>query len=240
MLQKKQREDAMAATGQVLGDQSRLKLAEQLEHFRSRLQTFAASHKDEINKNPHFRRQFHVLCQTTGVDPLASAKSFWGELLGGMNDFYYELAVQAVEVCLRARNRSGGLLRMSILHDALAKIRGKYQQEITADDIERAIQTLQVLGNGYSIVKVRGEKLVQSVPREMNADHTQILELAQDPPNIGRVTASEIQASLKWEPQRTEAVLMLLLREGVAWQDLQSDKETEYYFPSLWPSFSFD
>lgn len=38
------------------------------------------------------------MCASIGVDPLSSGKGFWSVL--GMGDFYYELAVQIVEVCL--------------------------------------------------------------------------------------------------------------------------------------------
>lgn len=44
---------------------------------------------------------FHLLqemCASIGVDPLSSGKGFWSVL--GIGDFYYELAVQIVEVCL--------------------------------------------------------------------------------------------------------------------------------------------
>ena len=40
-------------------------------------------------KNPAFRSQFHEMCTKVGVDPLASNKGFWAELLG-IGDFYYE------------------------------------------------------------------------------------------------------------------------------------------------------
>ena len=33
------------------------------------------------------------MCTSIGVDPLASSKGFWSEMLG-FGDFYYELAVQ--------------------------------------------------------------------------------------------------------------------------------------------------
>ena len=36
------------------------------------------------------------MCQKIGVDPLASHKGFWAQLLG-VGDFYYELGVQ---VCI--------------------------------------------------------------------------------------------------------------------------------------------
>ena len=46
--------------------------------------------QNDIKKNPAFRAQFHEMCAKVGVDPLASNKGFWAELLG-IGDFYYEL-----------------------------------------------------------------------------------------------------------------------------------------------------
>lgn len=46
--------------------------------------------QNDIRKNPAFRAQFHEMCAKVGVDPLASNKGFWAELLG-IGDFYYEL-----------------------------------------------------------------------------------------------------------------------------------------------------
>jgi ESCRT-II complex subunit VPS22 len=40
------------------------------------------------------------MCNSIGVDPLASNKGFWAQLLG-FGDFYYELAVQIIEICIR-------------------------------------------------------------------------------------------------------------------------------------------
>ena len=37
------------------------------------------------------------MCASIGVDPLASGKGFWSNMLE-IGDFYYELAVQIVEV----------------------------------------------------------------------------------------------------------------------------------------------
>ena len=36
------------------------------------------------------------MCAAIGVDPLASSKGFWAEMLG-MGDYYYELGVRVVE-----------------------------------------------------------------------------------------------------------------------------------------------
>ena len=47
------------------------------------------------------------------MDPLASNKGFWAEVLG-VGDFYYELAVQIVEICLATRSENGGLMTLRV------------------------------------------------------------------------------------------------------------------------------
>ncbi|KAK1427819.1 hypothetical protein QVD17_16516 [Tagetes erecta] len=56
-------------------------------------QTFSVLTND-IHKNPAFSSQFHEMCAKVGVDPLASNKGFWAELLG-IGDFYYEIVVNS-------------------------------------------------------------------------------------------------------------------------------------------------
>lgn len=53
-------------------------------------ESWNGSMQNDIRKNPTFRSQFHEMCAKVGVDPLASNKGFWAELLG-IGDFYYEL-----------------------------------------------------------------------------------------------------------------------------------------------------
>lgn len=48
-----------------------------------------------------------------------------------------------------------------------------------SSDIEMAIKKLQLLGNGFKIVLLGSKKMVQSVPCEMNNDHTMALVLGQ-------------------------------------------------------------
>jgi hypothetical protein len=48
--------------------------------------------QSDIRKNPIFRQQFHEMCAKVGVDPLASNKGVWAELLG-IGDFYYEIGL---------------------------------------------------------------------------------------------------------------------------------------------------
>lgn len=51
---------------------------------------------------------------------------------------------------------------------------------IFSDDILRAIDKLKVLGNGFELIPLgSGRFLVQSVPGELNMDHTRVLQLAE-------------------------------------------------------------
>jgi len=205
-------------------------MKDQLVTFKTNLEEFAKKYKKEINKNPEFRKHFADMCAKIGVDPLASNKGFWSEMLG-VGDFYYELAVQIIEVCVHTRERNGGLIEVNELCAYLQKSRGKNAQPISPDDIERAARKLKVLGSGFQLLSVGSQKMIQSVPCELNTDHTTVLVLAQDKHFItGRILESE----LKWKKDRIDSVLDLLLREGIAWVDDQSDTgDKAYWFPSL-------
>lgn len=123
-------------------------MTKQLDIFRENLEEFATKHKQEIRKNAQFRRQFQEMCAAIGVDPLASGKGFWSIL--GMGDFYYELGVQVVEVCLAANHTTGGMIELSELRKRLITARGQNarHQEITNEDILIAAKKLKIFGNG--------------------------------------------------------------------------------------------
>uniref|UniRef100_A0A0A9YAV8 Vacuolar-sorting protein SNF8 n=1 Tax=Lygus hesperus TaxID=30085 RepID=A0A0A9YAV8_LYGHE len=86
-----------------------IQITHQLEIFRKNMIEFASKHRDRINKNPYYRAQFHHLCRKVGVDPLASRKGFWSELLG-IGDFYYELGIQVIDICAEKQKIYGGLI----------------------------------------------------------------------------------------------------------------------------------
>jgi ESCRT-II complex subunit VPS22 len=46
-------------------------MKEQLVTFKTNLEEFAKKYKNEINKNPVFRKHFQDMCTKIGVDPLA-------------------------------------------------------------------------------------------------------------------------------------------------------------------------
>jgi len=202
---------------------------EQFVQLRENVERFAIKYKKSINKDPTFRRQFNEMCKSIGVDPLTSSIGFWAQLLG-VGDFYYELAVQIVEICMQTREVNGGLIDLDLLIDLLQKKRGPTAKEISSNDIERSVAKLQVLDN-YRVLTIGSRKMIQSVPVELSSDDTTVLALAQE---TGYVTASIIKTQLKWDNKRTEMVCLLLLKEGMAWIDYQTeDGEPQYWIVSM-------
>ncbi|KAJ3441419.1 eap30 subunit of ell complex [Anaeramoeba flamelloides] len=201
----------------------------QFRDFKTNLEEFAQKYRKNIRKDPKFRTHFQKMCASIGVDPLASNKGFWAELLG-VGNFYSELGVQLINVCGVTRSQNGGLIAMSQLKQGVEKMRGSKAQKISFDDIERAISKLKILGSGFEIIKFGQTKFVKSVPTELNQDHTQVFALAHR--KNGVLTKSLILKEFSWQDKRAESALRTLLSQGMAWIDTQP-QEHEYWFPSL-------
>jgi ESCRT-II complex subunit VPS22 len=187
-----------------------------------------------------------VFVLSKGTDPLlhlivcndfwncdVAQKGFWTELLG-VGDFYYELAVQIVDVSLKTRQINGGLISLIELTQRLKQMRGSTAQDISTDDIERAVKKLKVLGKGFEILSVGSTKMLQTVPCELNTDHMTVMVLAQEK---GYVTASELMREMKWTQSRVDVVMGLLLQEGMVWVDDQAS-ERQFWFPSIFSSIN--
>jgi ESCRT-II complex subunit VPS22 len=104
---------------------------EQLSSFRVHLEEFASKHRAEINKDPEFRRAFAKMTKSIGVDPLASSKGFWSTITG-VGDFYYELSVQVVDICLHTRSTNGGLISLNELTQRLNRMRGGHSAAVAS------------------------------------------------------------------------------------------------------------
>lgn len=52
-------------------------------------------------------------------------------------------------------------------------------QQISEDDIVRAIKTMKPLSGGYEVLQIGNRKLVRSVPKELDKDQSALLLLAQ-------------------------------------------------------------
>ncbi|KAJ2999135.1 hypothetical protein HDV02_003424 [Globomyces sp. JEL0801] len=127
--QRKQRETFQKA-GELIQQQTLEQMKTSLETFKTNLELFAKNHADEIKKDPVFRGHFQKLCSQVGVDPLASNKGFWSELLG-FGDFYYQVSVQIAQICISTRERNGGLIEFEELKKQLLKMRGNHSQPIS-------------------------------------------------------------------------------------------------------------
>ncbi|XP_062549368.1 vacuolar-sorting protein SNF8 isoform X2 [Armigeres subalbatus] len=218
--------------GSELQDSQFEQMVKQMDVLKENLEEFAAKHKTEIRKNPQFRRQFQEMCAAIGVDPLASGKGFWSVL--GMGDFYYELAIQVVEVCLAANHSTGGLMELNELRSRLVTARGRKQihQEIVNEDIIMAARKLKIFGNGFFVFPVGdGQYMVQSVPGELSLDETSVLSAAVNN-SQGYVTISMLTDNLKWTEFRAKQAVEKIISDGLAWVDSQGG-EVSYWFPSL-------
>lgn len=120
----------MQRKGELLTAESARQMKEQLTTFKKNLEQFAILHKKEIQNDPAFRAKFHVMCASIGVDPLTTRKGVWADLLG-VGDFYYELAVRIIKVCVETRPMNGGIISLRELLFELLKQRMTYTEKIS-------------------------------------------------------------------------------------------------------------
>ncbi|KAG2182860.1 hypothetical protein INT44_005841 [Umbelopsis vinacea] len=170
------------------GERNTAGLHDQLDTFKNNLQEFARKYRKDIRRDPTFRMHFQQMCTKIGVDPLASNKGFWADLLG-FGDFYFELSVQITEICIATRPQNGGLIEMEELKRRIKVKRGdrkSSQPAISEDDIVRSIKTLKPLSSGFEILMIGNRRMVRSVPKELDTDQSSLLLLAQVSLPIGK------------------------------------------------------
>ena len=209
----------------------------QMTLFKPKLEEFANKHKQRIREDPVFRQDFQKMCAKIGVDPLASNKGVWAQL--GVSQFYTELSVQIVDVCLSTRALNGGLLEVDDLISYVKVMKGSNAVDISEDDVIRAVNKLGILRGGFRIESSGRKKYVISVPVELNQDHSLVLKLAQT--NNGYVNVTLLQAQYNWEAHRALAAIEHLQKEGMCWLDdvanccekKSNDSVNNWWFPSV-------
>eukprot|EP00984_Skeletonema_dohrnii_P017873 scaffold8229_cov104-Skeletonema_dohrnii-CCMP3373.AAC.2 len=216
---------------------------ETVQKLETKLSDFAKVHKNEIQLDPAFRAKFLQMCALLGVDILSSEKGFWGKLC--MGDFFYELSVKVAEVCLASRSRNGGIIRVGEVNEILSQRGTRFKfadsskskkTSYSDDDIITAVKKLSALGSGFRTVTVGRSVMIISVPEELDDDHMQTLNLAQDDSHgsYGVITIGDIKATLSWDEDRCERALQKLMGKGMVWLDINNDGQKSYWFPSLW------
>jgi ESCRT-II complex subunit VPS22 len=140
---------------------------------------------------------------------------------------------------MATRPVNGGIMSLSELCDGLRKVRARSGgQTISHEDVKRAIQKLAVLGGGYRVVLLGGQRYVMSVPSELSPDSTMVLQ-ACAAQHQHFVTVPWLTANLRWDESRARSACQTLLTDGLAWQDGQAtgsgdDSRVRYYFQALW------
>jgi len=221
---------AFSTLGKALEAQKLSSVVATLNAFKETLVQFAQKHRVKINGDPEFRMQFHQMCVGLGVDPLASSKGFWSDILG-VGDFYFELGVVIIQICVKTRGSNGGLLKMSELVELLhAHKKVQQQQQVQPVDVTRAIEKLAVLGGGFRVLAIAGEEFVVSTPLEINVDHEVLIACAQMHDSVSR---SLLAAQQGWSAERFSVVITPLLHESIAWVDSQAGGEQCYEFPTI-------
>ena len=133
------------------------------------------------------------MCKEIGVDPLASNKGFWVDVLG-VGDFYYEIAIQIVNICIALRSKNGGFLEEAECLAYLKKIRSSKAQEVTLKDMRKAVDSLHKLGSDFKIIHTGHKRVICSVPLELSDDHVLLLRVAEE--TGGWISESEVQKRL--------------------------------------------
>ncbi|KAJ9475003.1 Vacuolar-sorting protein SNF8 [Pseudozyma hubeiensis] len=235
-------------------------LRSQLDLFSTALRQFSSQHRNEIRKNPEFRHAFQKMCYSIGVDPLSSSTrgssgglaGLWSDMLG-LGDWQFELGVQIIDVCVSTRGENGGVISMDDLIRRVTRLRTGDEKgsagkaaEITEDDIVRSIKMLAPLGCGYEVFSLGdgGQKMVRSVPRELDTDTMIVLGML-----LSTTTTASTEGSLPfltedslvsgqrtkgWTRDRARAVLEnMTSREGMLWIDEQAFPPRYYSLATL-------
>lgn len=154
-----------------------------------------------------------------------------------MGDFYFELSIQIVEICLALAESTGGMLELSELRERLIRSRKQKSksQEVTNEDILLATKKLKIFGNSFQVHALGKDRyIIQSIPGELSLQETKALTVAAGQ-DTGSITKSLLMKELAWNEMRTRQAIDKLISEGLVWVDEQNEGEPSYWFPSLFP-----
>ena len=104
------------------------------------------------------------------------------------------------------------------------------------DDILRAVEMLEPLKGGFSVITVGDKQMIRSVPKELSKDQAVVIAELQ-----GRdfVTAAMVQAKTGWDEARAVTVLEDLVANSMVWVSNEDDG-TQYWAPPPLDDDDFD
>lgn len=222
IVKRRERDERMNELGNQIEENRTAKARELLETFKTKLTEFAEKHRSRIQKDPEFREQFVAMCDSVGVDPMRSTKSFWSDVMFGMGSFYTDIAVQVMTIAMTNRATAGPLLPMS---KCMQLIQGK----CSTKDIHRAVKGLKCFGH-ISVISVGDQEFICTFPSQQGPDPTTALKAFDG--KFG-ITIENIAQKMAWENLRTIHAIQALVKEGVVWIDKVGGVET-YWLLSKW------
>jgi len=61
----------------------------------------------------------------------------------------------------------------------LREVRGKQAKEVTVQDLHKAVESINKLGNDFKILETGTKRVICSVSVELNSDHMDLMKLAE-------------------------------------------------------------
>lgn len=171
----------------------------------------------------------------------------WNDFLG-LSDFQNELSIQIIDVCVSTRESNGGYIDMKQLIRSLNHMRlGRSADvskstdsivgSVTENDVIQSIKLLKPLGSGYEVINLaNGEKMIRSVPKELDVDSTIVMSLLSlsvttstlptDALGQAYITQDDLVREntfvnkTRWSIDRASAVLFgMSIGDGLLWVD---------------------
>ena len=100
-----------------------------------------------------------------------------------------------MNICIALRKKNGGFLEENECLTLLKVVRAnKNTQEVTMEDLRKAVDSIQKLGTDFRILETGNKRVICSVAVELNADHMGVLKFAEE--NGGQVTYSSIKGNM--------------------------------------------
>lgn len=223
--------DAYTQLGQTLTAKHNDQLLTQLEVLQSALVNFASDHGDEIKLNPEFRNKFTQMCLLANIDPLELLLQGNTKKNDKHANFQVALAVRIVEIGQSTRDLNGGLISIKEL---LVRLNDNKQisTNITDDDIQKALNILTTLGEGYNILDINGKKWLKfssATGTNISTDQKNIYELCGF--MGGFVTTRLLRDNYGWDKVRCKTVIDEMIMNGFLWID-EGGQEPQFWVPS--------
>lgn len=96
-----------------------------------------------------------------------------------------------MNICIALRRKNGGFLEESECLAILKKIRNPKAQEVTLQDLRKAVKSLHKLGSDFKIINMGAKRVICSVSVELSPDNLIVLQAAET--NKGWITFTQLR-----------------------------------------------